>query len=427
VDLVKMHEAAQVLGFGTDSIRVLANEAARADSIRDAIADWLIDGTAPGDRVLLYYSGHGSTVRDRRPFDEVDGWDEVLTGHDVRLDWVDSQLQASGVVTDDELFELLSRLTGRDVTVIIDACTSGSATRGAPSGDGGAARLSGRVAKSGPLEVQPTRDLDAPGPTRHRPSRARQPSWATLTAAADDRLAYGTPWGSDFTQALHTYLLEARYRASTTSPTELTRAVSNYLAERHGTEPWVPAPVLTGPLSARHKPLPLRSSVTAQPVRAQLEALSTDRQIARLWSPPGSAAGTSPAAPTVRTPAAGYLNVIRVDPDDRALVLFPNGADPDNLLAADTELVIEGFEASHARAADPAGDSYLLAVFTDVDSPLNFYRDAVAEFGETLGVSGGFARLSSTATLRARQLQKGGGSPDTYQAEVLPLQSGSTP
>jgi hypothetical protein len=427
VDLVKMQEAAQVLGFSPNNIRILANEAATAEAIRGSVADWLITGTAPGDRVLLYYSGHGSTVRDRRPFDEIDGWDEVLTGHDVRLDWIDDRLQASGVVTDDELFELLSRLASRDVMVIIDACSSGSATRGAADGSGDSPRLTGRVAKSGPLEQRTAPATGATRPGAHRPSRERQQSWATLTAAADDRLAYGTPWGSDFTQALHAYLLDARYRASTTSAIELTRAAGNYLAERHGTEPWVPAPVLTGPLSARHKPLRLRSSVTTQPVRAQLEALSTDRQVVRLWSAPGGAADTLPAAPTVRTPAAGYLNVIRVDSDDRAVVLFPNGAEPDNLVAADTDLVIEGLESSQVPTADPAGDAYLLAVFTDVDSPLNFYRDAIAEFGDTLGVSGGLARLSRTATLRARHLRQGGSSPDTYQAEIVPLPSGSTP
>jgi hypothetical protein len=47
-------------GFG---VRVLANEQARRDAILAAIKSELVEGTAPGDSRVFFFSGHGSQAR----------------------------------------------------------------------------------------------------------------------------------------------------------------------------------------------------------------------------------------------------------------------------------------------------------------------------------------------------------------------------
>lgn len=78
----------------------------------------LVKKAAPGDTLVMYYSGHGSSIVDRSG-DEVDRKDEVL----VPLDY----LQA-GVITDDWLFSnFISALPkGVKAWIFTDCCNSGT-------------------------------------------------------------------------------------------------------------------------------------------------------------------------------------------------------------------------------------------------------------------------------------------------------------
>ncbi|MEO1091717.1 MAG: caspase family protein [Pseudomonadota bacterium] len=113
--------------FEEDEISLLLNGDATGAAIRQAIAERLIAETAPGDRVLFYFSGHGTRIEDRDG-DEPDGYDEVLIATDAADGLPD------GLLVDDELRELFDRLEERDVMVVVDACHSGTATR-APEED----------------------------------------------------------------------------------------------------------------------------------------------------------------------------------------------------------------------------------------------------------------------------------------------------
>ncbi len=111
-------------GFASGQIRVLIRGDASRAGILDAIDAWLVAGTQPGDRVLLYYSGHGSQKQcgADKP-EEADGYDEILCAVDYN-----PETQANCVV-DDELNERLRLLDGRNVLIIVDACHSGSITK----------------------------------------------------------------------------------------------------------------------------------------------------------------------------------------------------------------------------------------------------------------------------------------------------------
>ncbi len=73
-----------------------------------------------GDRVVFTFSGHGTWIPDIDG-DEKDGRDEALCPYDF----------ASGVITDDELHDVLQqRRLGVRVTILSDSCHSGTVARG---------------------------------------------------------------------------------------------------------------------------------------------------------------------------------------------------------------------------------------------------------------------------------------------------------
>ncbi|HTO30367.1 MAG TPA: caspase family protein, partial [Pararhizobium sp.] len=62
------------LSFNPESIRVLTDEKATKASILHSMDEWLVAGTAPGDRIYVFFSGHGLQVKDVSG-DEEDGMD----------------------------------------------------------------------------------------------------------------------------------------------------------------------------------------------------------------------------------------------------------------------------------------------------------------------------------------------------------------
>lgn len=90
--------------------------------------EWLGRVAGPGDQLYIHYSGHGGRVRTPPRFQHikgVDGFDEALVPSDF------SRAKDS-FLRDFELAQILSRYVERGlvVTVVLDSCHSGSATRG---------------------------------------------------------------------------------------------------------------------------------------------------------------------------------------------------------------------------------------------------------------------------------------------------------
>lgn len=107
-------------GFKKSDITTLVDTAATKKAMMAGIRS-LLKASKKGDVALLHYSGHGSNVPDKKPFDEADGRDEILCPTD--LDWYDP-------LHDDLLRELLDTVRdGVQLTVIMDCCHSGSNTR----------------------------------------------------------------------------------------------------------------------------------------------------------------------------------------------------------------------------------------------------------------------------------------------------------
>ena len=113
------------MGFRQRDVKLLLDADATRDGILAAIEDWLVRGTAAGDDVLLFFSGHGFQQPDTDG-DEEDRLDETLVPVDA---FVEGGGRIEGMITDDEVAALLARLSGRRVNVVIDACHSGTSTR----------------------------------------------------------------------------------------------------------------------------------------------------------------------------------------------------------------------------------------------------------------------------------------------------------
>ncbi|MEM9552768.1 MAG: caspase family protein [Acidobacteriota bacterium] len=116
-------------GFPDDAVRRLEDEAATRDGI---LAAWwaTAERARAGDIVVLYFSGHGSQVRDpSRPA----GWTESLVPHDSGRGEAENR-----DILDIEIRTLLGSFERRGilVTLVIDACFAGGASR-----RGGGARI----------------------------------------------------------------------------------------------------------------------------------------------------------------------------------------------------------------------------------------------------------------------------------------------
>ena len=118
-----MSSVLQETGIDAEDIRLLLDERATCQGIKDCI-DWLLEDVRDGDTRVLYYSGHGAQLPRYGIGDRVDRKDETLVPYD--FDWSDER-----ALTDDWFLNLYSQLPyGAAFLVIFDCCHSGGLNRG---------------------------------------------------------------------------------------------------------------------------------------------------------------------------------------------------------------------------------------------------------------------------------------------------------
>jgi hypothetical protein len=139
-DAVLVRAALERQGFLSRDVRVLADSAAAATGIRAELARLARD-TERGDVVVIHYSGHGHRITNDNPDEdpEVDGYDEVLVPYGAPAEFYEGYDGALHI-RDDEVGEHLAEIRaaagpGGSVTVFLDACYSGTATRGVGGDD----------------------------------------------------------------------------------------------------------------------------------------------------------------------------------------------------------------------------------------------------------------------------------------------------
>jgi hypothetical protein len=157
-------------GFPPENVRRLVDSEATKRAILDAV-DRLLAETEPGDHVLVYYSGHGTSGFDgdaRRGEGLLGEWTGALMPYDYAAGLppspTPSQWSAGLIVGRRDLEPRLARLDrDRDVFVIFDTCLSPPRS---PQGDGFSGRDAGSVAERAARWVSPPPFAETDGKTR---------------------------------------------------------------------------------------------------------------------------------------------------------------------------------------------------------------------------------------------------------------------
>ena len=97
--------------WDSQNIAFLVNTEATTWNLAAALAD--LDGADENDLLFLFFSGHGGRVPDDQPYEEADGYDEVLYLYD------------SAYISDDALEQQLANVPMKRIVVMIDSCFSG--------------------------------------------------------------------------------------------------------------------------------------------------------------------------------------------------------------------------------------------------------------------------------------------------------------
>ncbi|MBL9076790.1 MAG: caspase family protein [Planctomycetes bacterium] len=160
-------------GFRDADVRVLTDAAATHEAIVRAFDEHLLRQARPGDRVVFWFSGHGSHTFDASGLESAKAdasggtaADNTLVTHDSRA----RDLDGAYDLVDDELHALLTALARRtdDVLVVTDCCHAAGAVRGGDAAAPGVRRVTGgsvpfareRLAPFWPADV-PWSDDDA--------------------------------------------------------------------------------------------------------------------------------------------------------------------------------------------------------------------------------------------------------------------------
>jgi hypothetical protein len=399
LDIAMMREFVHLMGFKTHEIKVLEHEQASTAKVYDAVENWLIDGAGPDDRVLFYFSGHGSQIPDENK-DEDDQFDEVLLLYDTVLTEKHGRQALSGVLLDDHLNHMLARMKSRNILVILDACHSGSATK--------RMQLSSRSFQTGQAKVKyfyysPSLEAaDGSGSFDLMKPRAipgAESHYVAITACRDDEKTVATAQGSIFTLGLRQTVRSAAAAGANITPEELQLGTTKFIREQIRSDVAVFHPQIAGNSHLRKRPLKLISAAPGNGfVRQKLETL-VHKSNETVWIKlnkacfePGEALEIS-----VWIPEPGFLNIMHIAVDDQATVLFPNQYHPQNAVGRgkitlptrrmDFEMVAQG----------PSGPNLITAFLTR--SPINGYQNG---FRSAKGV---LAELSpnSTRSLVMRQ------------------------
>ncbi|MBW2410977.1 MAG: caspase family protein, partial [Deltaproteobacteria bacterium] len=228
-DLAMMTDVARIMGFKPHEIKVLENETASTTRVNAEFENWLIKDSGPNDRVLIYFSGHGSQVPDENN-DEKDQFDEVLLLHDVSLIQRHGRQTLTGVLHDDHFNRLLSRIQSRNIMVFLDACHSGSATRNM--------RLESRSIALNDAQVKYfyySPMLEAAGGSgsfdvmEPESASAVHGGYVAITACRDDEKTVTTSRGSIFTQGLRDVMHAAARSGDDITPDEIQRRTTHFI------------------------------------------------------------------------------------------------------------------------------------------------------------------------------------------------------
>jgi len=396
LDIDRMQDTLNLMGFEDSQIhRLLDDKATSKNVIREA-STWLKQGVQEDDRVIFYFSGHGSNIPDLDG-DEPDGVDEVLVTHDVRRVTQNGVRTLTGVVTDDKLATIIAGIPSKNVWIIVDACHSGTVSRSMTLDN----------LSLGTDEVY-VKTFTYPGmPEGHEFVVDRElvdegeANFVSTSAAGDGEKAIGTMSGGMFTIGLTEAIAKISKTGGTVTVNDLRDSAAAYIKE-HVDEARLHTPQVNGnPALAAGAMQVLPVTADTGPNRKRLIQLVGEQQNEfKFESSKETYVIDEPVDFSMEIPIDGYLNVVTVDAQDSATVLYPNQFNQENAVKAGSFRIPTDEMDFLLPAAEPAGKT-LVAAFVTQD-PINFYSQTLDERDENGNVNVTFTTLSKTATRAIR-------------------------
>ncbi len=408
LDIAMMVDVAQLMGFERKNILVLEDDKATFRNIADAMLLWINEDLSPDDRVLITFSGHGSSLKDSSGDESGDQKDEVLVLHDAYIKGDYNGMKTIGLLWDEMLGHMLDRIASNNIMVFIDACHSGTPTRTlteAPAYFGNAEVFPKYVVlPPGDFGVGVSTSLQELG-TRDVATKAATDRFVVMSAARDNEAAIGTSRGGIFTTSVYRSIRGAIQANRPITPEQIiinarafVRAnvspANQYVPQLSGNETRFRRPLATASLANGAASTPgtrwtKLSSTADELIRKhgalQMQTNATDYRI-------GQAVEIS-----ISVPAAGYLNVVTVDSQDNSTVLFPNRYHRDNRVEAGNLRIPTSQMDFTLPASEPVGQTLVVAFLSD--RPIDFYESQLGGERDADGkVLGDFAEVSPVAT-----------------------------
>jgi len=357
LDIDNMKHVAKIMGFAPGDIKVLFDEQATAAGVKSAMATWLRDGVGANDRVLIYFSGHGTRVPDPRPAKAGDV-DDALVLHDVKTAKLNGRATLANVLLGYEFGEAIATIPSRHILVLVDACHSGTATRTLALGNRRLGESSGAV-KYFNWPGAPT------GKTRGLRTTSGGENYAAVSAARDDEYAIATEHGGLFTLGVLDAIDAASREARRPSVADLRASTAAYI-EKHTDEQSRHHPVADGNkqlIEGQLDLIPLRNG--NGPTWTALDALAKRGEPLAIKAGAADLRLGEEIVLTADVPRAGFLNVVSIDSQDRATVLFPNQFSPSNSVPAGAFQFPTPSMGFRLRATEPAGPTLVVAFLSD--------------------------------------------------------------
>jgi hypothetical protein len=403
LDVDMMLEVAERLGFQSDQIKTLTNQEATYSGFKRAFEQWLINGTQAHDRVLLYFSGHGTRVPDDNG-DEDDESDEALVLHDTR---VVQGVQGPGLermLRDDEFSTLLQQIPSRHVLVLVDACHSGTAYKSINLSTRGNMSLGEPVAypKFFSYPGMPSgsaNEVDVAVIDKDIGVQLKAQNYVYLAAAADDEKALATPKGSVFTLGVQSIITTAASQQDALTLQGLHTEVARYIENKVTSEGLgnVHRPQWGGNPSLWTQRLRLVTARQGGRIWQQLENLVAQGEVLTITANKPTYRLQEEVSFQIVVPRAGYLNVVNVGPRDDATVLFPNQYHRDNRVQEGTLRLPTDQMPFYFPAKKPTGPTMTVAIWSK--TKINLLEDAV----EGRDKSGGFDAVLAPLSAKAMQ------------------------
>ena len=401
LDAANARKIAQAMGVPPQNIAELSNANLTRDNIGAALGS-LYRRIADGDKVFLYYSGHGGQVPGQQGTSAK--CSEVLVARD-------------GLILDAALQDALTKLGSKASQVVMmnDSCFSGGAATKSVS----AAPEAGAKAKFLPPDAKsntavtagyacgdPTNTAKLTRSLDGMAKDTRGPQVLYIAASNDTQVSFATPRGSIGTLAwAHCIGLAGADadRSGRINGEEL-RQCAQDLLDRRGVKQTItlqgnaklplsfvqtaapattaaaPAPAPAPAAAAEPPPPPATAPVNAAQALHDLRAAADRGMPVQLVTARNSLRiGKDLLDFSVTTAQQGYLYLLQVGSDGKTFnLLFPNKIDGENFLPAGTHRFPR--ESWRVRAGGPAGKSHILAIVSPVKKALSRDMDASSVF-----------------------------------------------